>query len=163
MTDSQFLNWVADRLVHVYGESPNTDFVLKLRSMASASPAKLVYDCSTPDCQCDACCIERGEAGPFNDVEDRAPSASPAAQWEDHRVQKVYEILCRDDAPPPGEHWEGFQARLIVDAICGATPAALTDEQIARAIKAWFDDDGIEGNFELRMRNAILAVGANHG
>jgi hypothetical protein len=30
----EFLNWVADRLVHVYGESPNVDFVLKLRQIA---------------------------------------------------------------------------------------------------------------------------------
>ena len=34
MTDSEFLNWVADRLVHVYHESDNVDFVLKLRRMA---------------------------------------------------------------------------------------------------------------------------------
>lgn len=32
--DKCFLNWVADRLVHVYGESPNADFVLKLREFA---------------------------------------------------------------------------------------------------------------------------------
>ena len=32
--DSEFLNWLADRLVHVYGESPNVDFVLKLREIA---------------------------------------------------------------------------------------------------------------------------------
>lgn len=32
--DSQFLNWLADRLVHVYGESPNVDFVHKLREIA---------------------------------------------------------------------------------------------------------------------------------
>lgn len=67
----------------------------------------------------------------------QAKSTAPA-QWEDHRVQKVYEILCRDDAPPPGEHWEGFQARLIVDAICGATPAALTDA--ARRLMLAADD-----------------------
>jgi hypothetical protein len=32
--DGEFLSWVADRLVHVYGESPNVDFVLKLRDIA---------------------------------------------------------------------------------------------------------------------------------
>lgn len=34
MSDAEFLNWVADRLVHVYGESENVDFVLKLRRLA---------------------------------------------------------------------------------------------------------------------------------
>lgn len=31
---AQFLNWIADRFVHVYGESEQVDFVLKLREMA---------------------------------------------------------------------------------------------------------------------------------
>lgn len=35
MKDDDFLNWVADRLVHVYGESENVDFVLKLRQIAA--------------------------------------------------------------------------------------------------------------------------------
>lgn len=34
MTDKEFLNWLADRLVHVYGESPNVDFVHRVRSIA---------------------------------------------------------------------------------------------------------------------------------
>lgn len=34
MTEKQFLHWIADRLVHVYGESENVDFVLKLRKIA---------------------------------------------------------------------------------------------------------------------------------
>lgn len=33
--DNEFLNWLADRLVHVYGESPNVDFVLKLKAIAN--------------------------------------------------------------------------------------------------------------------------------
>jgi len=32
-----FLDWIADRLVYVYGESPNIDFVLSLRERASAA------------------------------------------------------------------------------------------------------------------------------
>lgn len=32
--DAGFLMWMADRIVHVYGESPNVDFVLKLREIA---------------------------------------------------------------------------------------------------------------------------------
>ena len=34
--DAEFLLWIADRLVFVYGESPNIDFVLKLRKIARA-------------------------------------------------------------------------------------------------------------------------------
>lgn len=34
MTDSDFLRWLAERLVNVYKEDPNTDFVLKLKSIA---------------------------------------------------------------------------------------------------------------------------------
>lgn len=35
-TDSEFLNWLADRLVHVYGENPDVDFVHTTRSIAAA-------------------------------------------------------------------------------------------------------------------------------
>jgi hypothetical protein len=35
-TDAEFLSWLADRLVKVYGESPNVDFVLRLRAIAAA-------------------------------------------------------------------------------------------------------------------------------
>lgn len=31
---SDFLRWLADRLVNVYGESENVDFVLRLREVA---------------------------------------------------------------------------------------------------------------------------------
>lgn len=37
MTDSEFLNWLGDRLVYVYGESENVDFVLKVRRLAQAA------------------------------------------------------------------------------------------------------------------------------
>jgi hypothetical protein len=33
--DAAFLDWLADRLVHVYGESPNVDFVLRLREISN--------------------------------------------------------------------------------------------------------------------------------
>lgn len=35
MTDKEFLNWLADRLVHVYNESPNVDFIHKLKEITS--------------------------------------------------------------------------------------------------------------------------------
>lgn len=37
----EFLDWIADRLVHVYGESPNVDFVLSLRERSAAARAAL--------------------------------------------------------------------------------------------------------------------------
>jgi len=33
--DGRHLNWIADRLVNVYGESENVDFVLRLREIAN--------------------------------------------------------------------------------------------------------------------------------
>lgn len=36
MTDKEFLNWIIDRLVHVYNESPNVDFIHRLRKIADA-------------------------------------------------------------------------------------------------------------------------------
>lgn len=35
LLDAEFLRWLVDRLVNVYGESPNVDFVHKLRSVAN--------------------------------------------------------------------------------------------------------------------------------
>jgi len=35
MKDSEFLNWIADRLINVYGETENVDFVIKLRTVAA--------------------------------------------------------------------------------------------------------------------------------
>jgi hypothetical protein len=34
MKDKAFLEWIANRIVEVYGESPNVDFVRKLRAIA---------------------------------------------------------------------------------------------------------------------------------
>jgi len=34
MSDQEFLNWLVARLVEVYKESPNTDFVQRLRLIA---------------------------------------------------------------------------------------------------------------------------------
>lgn len=38
MKDKEFLEWLVDRLVFVYNESPNIDFVLKLKSIARHTP-----------------------------------------------------------------------------------------------------------------------------
>ncbi len=34
MSHKEFLNWIADRIVNIYGESPQIDFVLALRRRA---------------------------------------------------------------------------------------------------------------------------------
>lgn len=35
MSNAEFLEWLANRLVEVYGEHPDTDFVQKLRAVVS--------------------------------------------------------------------------------------------------------------------------------
>jgi len=39
-----FLNWIADRIVYVYKESPFTDYVAKLRQVAECSHEPLTKD-----------------------------------------------------------------------------------------------------------------------
>lgn len=45
--DAAFLTWVADRLVHVYGDSPNVDFVQKLRALAQPAAVEPQFDVRT--------------------------------------------------------------------------------------------------------------------
>ena len=40
MKDKEFLNQIADRLVHVYGENENIDFIIRLRKIANESNNK---------------------------------------------------------------------------------------------------------------------------
>lgn len=40
MTDSEFLTWIRDRIINVYGESPNVDFVLRLGEIIEAPSEK---------------------------------------------------------------------------------------------------------------------------
>ena len=47
--DAEFLNWIADRLVSVHGESPNVDFVRRLRSIAETPAVRYFMD----DCEDD--------------------------------------------------------------------------------------------------------------
>lgn len=34
LLDAEFLRWIVDRLINIYGESPNIDFIHRLRSVA---------------------------------------------------------------------------------------------------------------------------------
>jgi len=38
MKDKQFLQWIHDRLYYVYHESPNVDFMHKLRAIIEVTP-----------------------------------------------------------------------------------------------------------------------------
>lgn len=40
MNDSDFLNWIANRIVGIYGEDERVDFVHKLRRMANSDVYK---------------------------------------------------------------------------------------------------------------------------
>ena len=44
MTDGKFLFWLTERLVHVYKESPNVDFVQKLREIAMDTRTKEIRE-----------------------------------------------------------------------------------------------------------------------
>lgn len=48
--------------------------------------------------------------------------AEPRTEFDDPRVQQVYEIICGDNHPPAGEHWDGYVSRLIVDALFSGEP-----------------------------------------
>lgn len=43
MESKEFLNWLADRLVNVYGESPNVDFVIKTRDIPNKYDSRIKY------------------------------------------------------------------------------------------------------------------------
>lgn len=69
----------------------------------------------------------------------------PAAEWADPRVQIVYEILANsEDEPPPGQHWEGWAARRIVDALAAA-PAGVAPVKMSAVAKRKAADLGREG------------------
>ena len=40
MSDSEFLNWIADRLVFVHGDMDGQDFIIRLRKMAEGEPKR---------------------------------------------------------------------------------------------------------------------------
>jgi len=41
MNDKEFLNQIADRLVHIYGEKENIDFIIRLRKIANKEIIKI--------------------------------------------------------------------------------------------------------------------------
>ena len=59
----------------------------------------------------------------------------PVAKFDDPKVQSVYEILCNDEAPPKSEHWEGFIARRIVDALAQSANPQTPDDLLRQSEK----------------------------
>ena len=59
VNDRQFLGWLRDRLVYVYGESPNVDFVLKLSEIVKQQPP---HPCDHTDCRLCQLLIEGRQA-----------------------------------------------------------------------------------------------------
>lgn len=93
------------------------------------------------------------------------PAQEPRTQWDDPRVQQVYAILCSPDEPPEQEHWEGFAARRIVDALFGAQPAKqpvlrdLSDEDVRKACAVVLRSDYADlQEYDLAIARAVLAA-----
>jgi len=86
----------------------------------------------------------------------------PVAQFDDPKVQVVYEILC-NAKPPDGEHYEGFAARKIIDAL---TPPAEKREPLTTAAVAfqcrkhrWIHATSFEDAYFTGFRDAETAHG----
>jgi hypothetical protein len=47
VSDKEFLTWIAARLINVYNESPNVDFVLRLKEIIEHFPADECLGCRT--------------------------------------------------------------------------------------------------------------------
>jgi hypothetical protein len=78
MNDKEFLNWIIDRLINVYNENPNVDFIHRLRKIADK--LEIIADAVTPWGQpwCVECFYNRlmtitksGEKIMTNELKDR--------------------------------------------------------------------------------------------
>ncbi|TXD58900.1 hypothetical protein FUT88_13590 [Ralstonia sp. TCR112] len=89
-------NWAkqSDPAGHSWGVRmvDRANAVLSGASAATVSEAKPVYDCSTRNCQCDACRIERGETGPFNDDEGRTEAEAAQQQAEPRAYERSQQL-----------------------------------------------------------------------
>ena len=92
-------------------------------------------------------------------VPSEGVSAADLPEFEDPRVQIVYELLCDIQQPPnPEEHWEGWNARRIVAALAPGNGAVEADrEKIAKIFAViWHGDIGEWEGF-LSKADAFLA------
>lgn len=81
---------------------------------------------------------------------------APKAQWGEPLVQMVYEILCADDPPPGDDHWEGWFARRIVDALTAAL--AQRGDEVTKLRFKW-EKGAIEGVWQLYSNTKLSRVG----
>ena len=69
--------------------------------------------------------------------------------WEDKRIQIVYELLCSLEVPPADQHWEGWVAKRIVNSLAAQPVAKLvqltTEEIIEIANKTRTGEPGTNG------------------
>jgi len=75
-------------------------------------------------------------------------AAEPSAKFEDPRVQVAYDLLCSYEAAPLAQHWEGWVARRIVDALDVAPPvppAEASERVPGWSFAGWFINDAAEG------------------
>ncbi len=60
------------------------------------------------------------------------------AQWTDIDVQTIYQLLCETEAPPDGEHYEGWIAMKIADALRVVGKIDGLEEDLKSAVQvAW--------------------------
>jgi hypothetical protein len=88
--------------------------------------------------------VQEPYSAPVKELWSVAPK--PVADFDDQRVQTVYNILCdADEGKPRDEHWEGWKARRIVAAL-NTPPAAQpapVQEHVATLIEHYAFTDGI--------------------
>lgn len=93
--------------------------------LAAATPEPEFDDCSSsPTGKHSESWFGNGDCDHCKTGAQNAPMAAtpePLTSFDDPRAQIVYDLLCSDEAPPPEQHWEGWVARRIVDALA-ATP-----------------------------------------
>lgn len=102
-------------------------------------------------------CVMPPPAGANDEVPeaDMCAAQVPAEpEWSDPRVQAVYEILCSDNAPPDGEHWEGFAAKRIVQAL-SVKPVGVSHADVQR--EALISEELQRRNWPSNPRNAARA------
>jgi hypothetical protein len=63
-----------------------------------------------------------------------AEATRGALNFSDPDVQRVYDFLCADAAPPAGEHWEGWVARRVVASLRAAAPQPETLAPVAAQV-----------------------------
>jgi hypothetical protein len=71
--------------------------------------------------------------------------SEPKAIWEDERVQKVYQLLVDDDNLPlnEAEHWEGFVARQIVDALFPSPSSTPSPQPELLTFNKWYSSSDV--------------------